>query len=100
YRSEWRWMVIHCRPGPEGCAHHPGATRLFDPPRRDRLRVRQLLRRGAAVAKALVELAQQLRGGLGDHGAGRKDRLGARRFERVVVLWRYHAADHDHDVIA
>ena len=47
-----------------------------------------------------VELAEQRLGRFRDHGAGREDRLGAGALERVVVLRRHHAADHDHDVVA
>ncbi|GCC47283.1 hypothetical protein chiPu_0031116, partial [Chiloscyllium punctatum] len=58
-----------------------------------------LLRR-LAMAEPGVELVDQLLGGLGDHGAGGEDRLGARGIQRVVILRRHHAADDDHDVLA
>ena len=47
-----------------------------------------------------VELVDQLFGGIRDHRAGREDRLGAGLVQRVVILRRHHAADHDHDVVA
>ena len=47
-----------------------------------------------------VELVQESYGGVGDHRAGREDRRRAGFVERVVVLRRDDAADHDHDVVA
>src|SRR5580704_5661107 len=59
---------------------------------------RPSLRGFPPVPEAAVELAHQLLGGFGDHGAGREDRRGARLAHRLVILRRDDAADHDHDV--
>src|SRR6185437_13575899 len=59
----------------------------------------QLLRR-LAMPEPRVQLVDQLLGGVGDHGAGRIDRLGAGLVQRVVILRRHHAADDDHDILA
>src|SRR5262245_45379275 len=56
--------------------------------------------RGLAMPEPRVELADQLFGGLRDHGARREDGFRAGRVERVIVLRRDHAADDDHDVLA
>ena len=45
----------------------------------------RLLRRLAAVAEPAVELAHQLLGGVGDHRAGRENRLGAGLAHGVVT---------------
>src|SRR4051812_23497510 len=55
---------------------------------------------GASVPEGRVELLEQADGGLADHRAGREDRRCAGFRERVEVLRRDHAADHDHDVLA
>src|SRR5262249_23518301 len=59
---------------------------------------RNSLRRLPSVAEAAVELTHQFLGGLGDDGAGRKDRLGAGLAHGVVILRRDDTSDHDHDV--
>src|SRR5262245_66390778 len=69
-------------------------------PRALSTRVRGSLRRLAAVSQPLVELLDERRGGLGDHGAGREDRRGAGALEFFVILRRHHAAHYDHDVVA
>src|SRR6266508_3591918 len=58
------------------------------------------LRRRALVSEAAVELLHELDCRVGDHRAGREDRLRAGGFERIVVLRWDDAADHDHDVAA
>ena len=50
------------------------------------------------MAEPLVERVEQALGGFGNHGAGRENRLGAGGFERIVILRRYDAADHKHNV--
>ena len=60
----------------------------------------KLLSRRFGVPEAAVERLQQILGCLGDYGAGREDRLGACRFQRLVILRRHDAADDDHDVAA
>src|SRR5215471_15980391 len=52
------------------------------------------------MAEPLFQRLEQLLGRFRDHRAGREDRLGAGLVERVVILRRHHAADHDHDVVA
>src|SRR6185312_1870189 len=58
------------------------------------------LRRPLVVAEPVVQRLQELLRRLRDHRTGREDRLGAGLQERVVILRRHHAADHDHDVVA
>src|SRR5262245_50122373 len=60
----------------------------------------ELLRRLAAVAESGVELADQLFGGIGYHGARREDRFRAGLVEGVIILRRHHATNNDHDVLA
>jgi methylmalonyl-CoA mutase cobalamin-binding domain/chain len=43
---------------------------------------------------------QKLFRGFRNHGAGREDRLAAGLHQRLVILRRHDAADHDHDVVA
>ena len=50
------------------------------------------------MAETPVERVEQRRGGFRDHRTGREDRFGAGGLERLVILRRDHAADHDHDV--
>ncbi len=50
------------------------------------------------MAETAVERGEERLGGFGDHRAGREDGLGAGLLERVIILRRHHAADHDHDV--
>ena len=50
------------------------------------------------MAEALAERLDEVGRRLCDHCAGREDRLRAGALERVVILRRDDAADHDHDV--
>src|SRR5580692_11470431 len=52
------------------------------------------------MPKPRVQRLQQRLGGVGDHRAGREDRLGTGFFQRLVVLRRHDAADYDHDITA
>jgi len=45
-------------------------------------------------------LRSKILAGVRDHRTGREDRLGARFLQRIIILRRNHAADHDHDVAA
>src|SRR3977135_2175628 len=58
-----------------------------------RRREEALLRR-LAVSQPRVELVDQLFRGIGDHGAGREDCLGAGLVE-FVVIFRRHSYPHD-----
>src|ERR1700730_3226170 len=58
-----------------------------------------LLRR-LAMPEPRIELVDQLFGGIRNHRARRKNRLGTGLVERLVILRRHHAADNDHDVVA
>src|SRR3954464_3744474 len=61
--------------------------------------VPQLLR-GLAVAQPCIELVDELFGSIGDHRPRREDRLGASLVQCIVILWRHHTANDDHDVVA
>src|SRR3981189_3593552 len=50
------------------------------------------------MAETLAERLDEVGCRLGDHGAGREDRLRAGALERIIILRRDDAADHDHDV--
>ncbi len=50
------------------------------------------------MAEAAIERFQKAFGGLRDHRAGRKNRLRAGGFDRVVILRRDDATDYDHNV--
>ena len=59
-----------------------------------------LFRGRPRVPKPAVERVEKRFGGFRDHRAGREDRLRAGGFQRLIVLRRYDASDHDHNVRA
>src|SRR6478735_12156113 len=53
-----------------------------------------------AVPKTLVETLEKLFGGFCDHGAWWENRFSTGLHQRVVILRRHHATNHNHDVVA
>src|SRR4029077_21026318 len=61
---------------------------------------RRSLRRLLTVPEPLTELVEQGLGRLRDHGAGRKDRLGAGALKVFIILRPPPAPDNDQDIVA